>query len=39
MDAIRDELRSPDGATPIGSWETALGARAQELAAAGVPLD
>jgi hypothetical protein len=39
MDAIRDELRWPDSATPIGSWETVLEARAQELAATGVPLE
>ena len=39
MDAIRDELRLPDSATPIGSWETILEARAQELAATGVPLE
>jgi len=39
MDAIRDELRLPDSSTPTGSWETVLDARAQELAAAGVPLE
>lgn len=39
MDAIRDELRWPDTATPIGSWETVLEARAQELAATGVQLE
>lgn len=39
MDAIRAELRWPDSTTPIGSWETALEARAQELAATGVPLE
>lgn len=39
MDAIRDELRWSDSATPTGSWETALDARAQELAVTGVPLE
>jgi hypothetical protein len=39
MDAIRDELRWPASATPIGSWETVLEAGAQELAATGVPLE
>ena len=39
MDAIRGELRWPDSATTIGSWETVLEARAQELAATGVPLE
>jgi hypothetical protein len=39
MDAIRGELRWPDSAAAIGSWETVLEARAQELAATGVPLE
>lgn len=39
MDAIRDELRWTDNGPPIGSWESALEARAQELAATGVPLE
>lgn len=39
MDAIRDELRWPNSATPIGSWETVLEGRAQELAATSVPLE
>jgi hypothetical protein len=39
LDAIRDELRWPDSVTPIGSWETVLEARAQELAATGVALE
>jgi len=39
LDAIRDELRWPDSATPIGSWETVVEATAQELAATGVPLE
>ena len=39
MDAVRDELRRPDSATPIGSWETALESAAQELAATDVPLE
>jgi hypothetical protein len=39
MDAIRGELRWPGSAAAIGSWETVLEARAQELAATGVPLE
>jgi len=39
MDAIRDELRWPDSAAPIGSWDTVVEARAQELAATGVLLE
>ena len=39
MDAIRGELRLPDSATPIGSWETVVEARARELAPTGVPLE
>ena len=39
MDAIRGELRWPDSATAIGSWETVLEARAHELAATDVLLE
>jgi len=39
MDAVRDELRWPDSATPTGSWETVVEAKAQELAATSVPLE
>ena len=39
MDAIREELRRPASAPPAGSWETVVEARAQELAATGVPLE
>lgn len=39
MDAVRDELKWPDSARPVGSWETVLDARAYELAATGVPLE
>jgi hypothetical protein len=39
MDAIRDEMRLPGSAAPIGSRETVLDARAQELAGTDVPLE